>query len=237
MLDAGADLVASREHQKVPVKIQVSRVGYLMVLAMAFVIGMAASSFAVQDGRLSTNNQSIDAASAYISGSSFNPRAGHCVLYAILATDTNSRHVESGVTRCGSSIGAGGIDGTCPSGRVFNERWAGGSTFACVPGGAFSNGSFYYAYSQRGSGNTFTSTMGGASISQGGFTGLTQTIAWGETTNTQCPDGSAVGSFSLWSRTVNGTSASVGGQVYNGGGGPCWSVGSISSGGFFDVIR
>lgn len=143
---------------------RLSRTFYALALSVAFVCGFSATALAVvQDGRVSTNNNPIDGASVYVRGDSFNARSGQCVLYGMLTYSNNGRHVESGVVRCVSAS----IDGTCPSGNVFNERFNGSSYF-CTPGGTFTNGSEIYVYNRRNSAgsDTFTTYGGGASVCQ-----------------------------------------------------------------------
>lgn len=195
-----------------------------------------------QSGR-QTGSSSIDGSYARLQGHAFNASSGQCVLYSTLSFNStgSGRMVQSGIVRCNGAI----IDGTCPGGQVFVERFN-GSAYFCTPGYSFSNNFQYDATTYRNapSSTTFTGQINGASLSQGGF-GLSDNIAgwaWGEATGgSTCPSSNS-GSFYTWQKfdSSSGWSYVTGSSVhqYSLGmaGAPCWgTISSTNSQGAFDV--
>jgi len=194
-----------------------------------------------QDGR-ETGSSHVDGSFARLQGDSYHPSSNQCVLYSTLSYDsTAGRQVESGLVRCSGAS----IDGTCPSGQVFVERFN-GSAYFCTPGYSFDNFYQYDATTYRNSSTstTFTGHINGASLTQGGF-GLSDNIhgwAWGEATGgTTCPS-SISGSIVDWEKydTSAGWTYVTSSDVYryssSMSGAPCWSTTtSTGSKGNFDV--
>lgn len=194
-----------------------------------------------QDGRYS-NTHNVDGSYTRLQGHTFNPTSGQCVLYSVLSYDsTAGRQVESGIVRCNGAS----IDGTCPSGHVFVERYN-GSAYYCTPGYSFDPIYQYDATTYRTSSTstTFTGHINGASLSQSGF-GLSDNItgyAWGEATGgSACPSSNS-GSFVDWEKFDYSvgwtyvTSSTVYRYYYGMSGAPCWNtITSTGSKGNFDV--
>jgi hypothetical protein len=91
---------------------------------------------------------------------------------------------------------------------------------------------------------TMKGDLAGANMSQGGFTsGLgVRALNWGEVTGgSNCPDGPALGKFGYWQKLKGTTWSFVAGanvsNYHSGIPGPCWSVTSLSSTGYFNVQR
>lgn len=195
-----------------------------------------------QDGRR-TASTSVDGSFVRLEGNGFSPANNQCVIYGVLSYDSSApRQIESGLVRCDSGTS---IDGTCPGGQVFVERYNGSSYF-CTPGYSFNNNTQYDAttYRNSSSSTTFTGHINGSTLTQGGF-GLSDNIrgyAWGEATGgSTCPSPSR-GTFHVWQRynTSSGWSYVDGSSVFrydNGmNGAPCWgSISAADSSGGFDV--
>ena len=222
-------------------KVVWSSVGLAIWLVVAGASLSPASAGLDQDGRYSDSSH-VDGSYARLQGHSFNPSSGQCVLYSTLSYDaTAGRQVESGIVRCSGAT----IDGTCPSGQVFVERYN-GSAYYCVPGYSFANKYQYDAttYRNGSTSTTFTGHINGASLTQGGF-GLSDNIhgySWGEATGgSTCPS-SNFGSFYDWEKydTSVGWTYVTNSHVYRYSssmtGAPCWgTITSTDSMGGFDV--
>jgi len=219
-------------------------IGLSLVLVLLGASLSPVSAGVSQDGR-NSNAHNVDGSFARLQGHTFNPTAGQCVLYSVLSFDASGtyRQVESGITQCNGV--AGGIDGTCPSGHVFVERYN-GSGYFCTPGYSFDPIYQYDATTYRTSSTstTFTGHINGASLSQSGF-GLSDNItgyAWGEATGGGvCPSTNS-GSFLDWEKydTSVGWTYVTSSTVYRHWaslvGAPCWTtITSAGSKGDFDV--
>jgi hypothetical protein len=223
----------------------ISTVRYSIVLSIwLLAIGAIlspASAGLDQDGRFS-NAHNVDGTYTRLQGHTFDPRSGQCVLYSVLTFDsTSSRQVESGIVKClGTSI-----DGTCPSGYAFVERFN-GSAYFCTPGYSFDPIYQYDATTYRSSSTstTFTGQINGASLSQSGF-GLSDNItgyAWGEATGgSACPALNS-GSFVDWEKFDYSvgwtyiTTSTVYRRSSSMSGAPCWNtITSTGTKGNFDV--
>lgn len=199
--------------------------------------GLAAAAWAGydQEGRQSASTD-VDESSVYVEGDSFYTPSRACVLYALLIHTTydGGRHLESGLVRCDNET----IDGTCPGGRTFIERFN-GSSYYCTPGGDFNNDTSYFtrnAYAD-GSGNR-VAYIQNVSLGQSGFyqSSPRRTYAWGEVTGgANCPtSASATGIFYYWRRNINGNWGYVNSSSrYSFSTGisaaPCWTVSGVDS--------
>jgi hypothetical protein len=220
-----------------------SSIGLSIWLALVGASLSPVSAGVDQDGRYS-NASNVDGSFTRLKGNTFNPTSGQCVLYSVLSFDSKAgaqRQIESGIVKCNGAS----IDGTCPSGYSFVERYN-GSAYFCTPGFAF-NPIYQYdatTYRTSSTSTTFTGHINGVYLSQSGF-GLSDNIkgyAWGEATGgSACPSSNS-GSFLDWEKydTSVGwtyvTSSSV--QRYSSGmsGAPCWNtITSTGSKGNFDV--
>lgn len=212
-----------------------------IMLMVSWSFASAASASIDQDGRVS-GSTSVDGSYAQVIGNSFDETADQCVLYSVLSYDSTApRQLESGLVRCSYPAT---IDGSCPGGQTFVERWD-GSNFFCVSGYSFTNGTAYDATTYRNSGTQFLGSVNGASNGQSGF-GANDDIqgyAWGEATGgSTCPS-PAHGTFNTWQRYVFGVGWSyvTGSSIFRGGvgnmcGTPCWpTVSATDSSGGFDV--
>lgn len=189
-----------------------------------------------QDGRRTTV-ATIDGASVYINGDSFNAPSGTCVLYSVLVYvyGSNPRHVETGLVRCTPQS----LDmGSCTNGYSFAERYAGGNNYFCNQGPGFNNDTDYYAKIDRTGTNSMVGSINGASITQSGFVTSEpiDTWTWGEitATGTACAISPARGVFYSWTKKVSGTWSTVPSPsiYHNSTGGrpsPCWGVGVYNS--------
>lgn len=214
-----------------------------IVLALSLGTGVTSAWAGVaQDGRQTTVG-TIDGASVYINGDSFNQPSGTCVVYSVLVSDSTSpRHVEVGLARCATGVA---IDGTCSSGYSFAEKYVAPSTFICSQGLDFNNDTDYYAKIDRTGTNSMIGTVNGASVTQSGF--LTShsidTWTWGEITGsgTACATSPSRGVFYAWTKKVSGTWSTVPSpNIYHASTGgmpsPCWGVGTYNSSlGQYDV--
>lgn len=163
------------------------------------------------------------------------------MLYGILIHDSEGtrHHIEVGLVRCDNAS----IDGTCPGGRAFAERYNGNSYF-CNPGADFNNDILYFGEVERSSGSDIspTGTIWGTSITQTGFytTDTTKAYAWGEVTGGgNCPTGNARGYFDGWERLLIGNGGwdyVNNSEIYHYATGissaPCWGVSGTVSGDF-----
>jgi hypothetical protein len=216
----------------------------LPALATMFMVSWSFASVANaynvdQDGRV-TGANNVDGSYAQVIGNSFDETADQCVIYSVLSYDSTApRQLESGLVRCSSPAT---IDGSCPGGHTFVERWD-GSNYRCVSGYSFTNGTEYDATTYRNSGTQFLGSINGASNGQSGF-GANDNIqgyAWGEASGgSTCPS-PASGNFTTWQRYVFGVGWSdvTGSSIFRGvlgnmSGTPCWPTVSAtdSSGGF-----
>lgn len=233
-----------------------ARLVQLAIFAAAFTLGLGVSAAwagSYTHSYRQGDHNAIDGVRAVIRGDAFYAPSDACVIYAIVMHDQegNQHQLEAGLVRCGSSVPAGGIDGTCPDGYSFAERWT-GTSFFCNPGDNFDNDLDYTAFIRRGSASDIVPTayVYGAQISQTGFNtdNVTKALAWGEVTSgtasTTCPTGNAAGEFKGWKKLLysggSGTwsviSASSTGWDQTGvSGAPCWTIGSVDGTGDFSV--
>ena len=216
------------------------KLAFALVPALLFVTAAPAMAGLDQDGR-KTGTTAADGSYSRLVGNGFSATSGQCVLYAALSYDsTSDRQIESGLVRCNGAA----IDGTCPDGQVFVERYN-GSSYYCTPGYSFDNNTQYDATTYRtgATSTTFTGHINGAQMSQAGF-GLSDSVrgyAWGEATGAStCPSPSK-GTFTNWKRydTSAGwsyvTSSTTHRYASGQSGAPCWDTISspASDGGFY----
>lgn len=197
-----------------------------------------------QEGRLS-GSSSVDGSYSRLAGNGFSANSGQCVIYAALSTSFNAsgtglRQIQSGLTRCNNAT----IDGTCPDGQTFVERYN-GSSYYCTTGYSFTNNTQYDATTYRNSATstTFTGHINGVTLTQAGFvlSDDTNAITWGEVTGgTTCPSPSR-GTFYTWKKydTSAGWTYVTGSSAYHNESGipaaPCWAISATDSSGGYDV--
>jgi hypothetical protein len=213
----------------------------LLSFAVSLVVGsgvLPSFSAVSQDGRR-TASTSVDGSRASVVGNGFSAEANQCVLYSTLVYRSNGTgsQLQAGLVRCNGIL----LTGSCDDGHTFIERFD-GSSYYCISGNSFTNGTAYTAlvYRTDTDSSTMTASISGALMQHGGF-GLSQdtrAYAWGEATGgTNCPEPSS-GTFLTWDRRIGTTWASVNNsQVFHGGtlsGAPCWGAVSASQadGGF-----
>jgi len=220
------------------------RVLRIAIMSVAgFVVAFSASAaFAdlAQYGYTSSGT-GVDGSRADVTGKSFNPNFGQCVLYSTLVANTQSgssfRQVQAGIVKCDSVTLSG-----CQGNYGFVETII-GSTFNCQQGNSFQTSVPYAMQVQRNSStsNMMTGTSRSATASAGGF-GLSDAVAvtWAEATSGGsqfCPVGAHNGRIDSWQRykygigwvTVNAP------NLYANNGAidpPCWLPLSYSGGGY-----
>ena len=147
----------------------------LIAMAMSVLLGgllSPANADVNQDGRR-TASTTVDGSYSRLEGNGFGPSNNQCVIYSTLSFNSSGsqRMIQSGLVRCDTGTS---IDGTCPGGQVFVERYNGSSYF-CTPGYSFNNNIQYDATTYRNSSTstTFTGHINGVTLTQGGF-GLRQ---------------------------------------------------------------
>ena len=212
------------------------------VLLAACGVLVVGPAFAVidQEGRVSVSH-TVDGSYSRLSGDSFSPKSGQCVIYSVNTSDwTNHRMVQSGLVRCNDKV----LDAPdCPGGTSFVETEV-GNTYHCVAGYTITNDTQYDAttYRTSSSGSTVHGHVNGASASLGGISvgDDVRAYAWGEATGSSstCPAPSR-GVFTLWKKydTSAGwtyvTSSSK--HHFNSMPSTCWTSISAVSSGEFDV--
>jgi hypothetical protein len=215
----------------------------LLAFLSIFMIGFGISTATAvtrfqQDGR-HTGSNAVDGSQATITANKFGVQnAGQCVIYSNLVLDQTGagRQLQNGLVRCASTSGT--IDGTCPSGHEFIERFN-GTNYYCSSGNSFANGSPHFFQVARTSANS-TTMRGYISqnyLDQGGYnlTDSTYGLTWAEAAGTYaCPGGPHSADFNSWSRKNSDTwftvtSSSQYHYSYNTSG-SCWTVGSIAGG-------
>lgn len=218
-----------------------SSVALGLVLVFGSTVAFASTGLYDQTGK-QTSTTNVDGATVVITPYSFSPGNVQCVIYAVLLPDwSSSLQLETGLLTCNNQT----FDsGACTSGHAFSESFD-GVNYHCGQGSTFTMGSANTALIERSSGTT---TMWGATdgsyISQTGFgaTDSIQSLAWGEAaTGSACPSSPHSAAFTGWKKFLNATGWSyvTSASLYHGWQqfptSPCWTVGSLSSTGDFNV--